>query len=323
MPTRGLIVGKFYPPHRGHKFLIDSGLAQCDELHVIVCQKPHESPSGDQRAAWLREIHPRANVLLIDDRYDENDSRVWASNCRRWLGFAPELVFTSEHYGEPFAQALGCRHVQVDFARANVPISGTRVRTAPLSCWEYLEPPVRAFYARRVVITGAESTGKTTLAQTLAMRFKTEWVPEYGRAFSEEMLARDGAYHFESADFEHIARTQCDRENNAARRCNKVLICDTDAFATSLWHRRYMNSPSPAVEKIAADHPRPALCLLSKCDTPFVQDGTRDGEHIREWMHAEFERELAAHDRPFVLLEGSYAERTARAIAAVEALLNA
>lgn len=320
--TRGLIVGKFYPPHRGHKHLIDSATAQVDELHVIVCKKLHEDPCGELREAWLREIHPTVRVMLIDDRYDENDSRVWAENCKRWLGFVPDAVFTSEDYGEPFAKFLGCRHMQVDKARNTVPVSGTRVRTDPLACWEFLEPPVRAYYARRVVLVGAESTGKTTLAQALAKHFKTVWVPEYGRAFSEEMLTRDGAYNFSSADFETIARTQCQMENDAARNCNKVLICDTDAFATSIWHRRYMKTPSPAVEALVATHAKPALYLLTDVNTPFVQDGTRDGEQIREWMHAEFERELKGRPCPTLLVHGSFEQREAQAIAAVTDLLN-
>ncbi len=49
---RGLIVGKFYPPHRGHKFLIDTALAGADEVHVIVCDRPGEDPPAPRRAAW-------------------------------------------------------------------------------------------------------------------------------------------------------------------------------------------------------------------------------------------------------------------------------
>jgi HTH-type transcriptional regulator, transcriptional repressor of NAD biosynthesis genes len=145
MTKRGLIVGKFYPPHRGHKYLIDAGLSQVDQLSVIVCQKPNETPSGELRAAWIREIHPDVTVLLIDDVYDEQDSKVWAENSIRWLGFRPDVVFTSEDYGDRFAHHLQCKHMLVDKARGAVPVSGTRVRGDPLSCWEFLEPPVRGF----------------------------------------------------------------------------------------------------------------------------------------------------------------------------------
>lgn len=321
MPKRGLIVGKFYPPHHGHKFLINSGRALVDELYVIVCQKPHEQPSGELRANWLREIHPDVNVLLIDDVYDEQDSRVWAENSIRWLGFVPNVVFTSEDYGDRFAHYLGCEHVLIDKARNIVPVSGTKVRHNAMQYWEYLEPPVRGWYAKRVCLVGAESTGKTTLAKTLATHYQTVWVPEYGREYSERKLAETGGYEFNSEEFTHIAQTQCERENTAARNANRILICDTDAFATSLWHRRYLHERSPSVEAIVAAHRRPDLYLLTDVNTPFEQDGTRDGEAIREWMHATFVEELMTQQRPFQFLSGKAEERLASAIAMIDALI--
>ncbi|HEX4948941.1 MAG TPA: AAA family ATPase [Blastocatellia bacterium] len=320
MPKRGLIVGKFYPPHRGHKFLIDSGRAQVHELHVIVCQKPHEQPPGSLRAAWLREIHPDVNVLLIDDTYDEQDSRVWAENSIRWLGFVPDVVFTSEEYGDRFAHYLGCQHVLIDQARTIVPVSGTKVRNDAMQYWEFLEPPVRGWYAKRVCLVGAESTGKTTLAQGLAEHYQTVWVPEYGREYSERKLAETGGYDFTSEEFTHIAQTQCERENAAARNANRILICDTDAFATSIWHRRYLHERSPAVEAIVAAHRCPDLYLLTDVNTPFEQDGTRDGEAIREWMHELFMAELTAQQRPFQLLTGTPQERLANAVRMIDDL---
>lgn len=322
MAKRGLIVGKFYPPHYGHKYLIDFACDRVDRLFVIVCQKPGESPAGELRAAWLREIHPTVAVLLIDDVYDEQDSRIWADNSIRWLGFVPDVVFTSEDYGERFAGYLGCAHILVDRARQKVPVSGTKVRTDALKYWEYLAPPVRAFYARRVCLVGAESTGKTTLAQELARHFQTTWVPEYGREYSERKLAETGGYHWQADEFVHIAEMQCQREDEAARQANRVLICDTDAFATSIWYRRYFAARSPAVEAIAARQRRPDLYLLTDSNTPFVQDGTRDGENIRGWMHETFRAELHAQQRPYQLLTGTRRERFAQAVAAIETLLH-
>jgi HTH-type transcriptional regulator, transcriptional repressor of NAD biosynthesis genes len=322
MNKRGLIVGKFYPPHRGHKHLIDSARARVEELTVIVCRKPGEMPAADLRAAWLREIHPDVRFIVVDDELDADDSRLWAENSIRWIGFRPDLVFTSEDYGESFARHLGCGHVQVDKARAAVPVSGTMVRRDPLGCWEFLEPPVRAYYARRVCLVGAESTGKTTLAGELARHYRTAWVAEYGREYSERKLAEEGAYSWDSAEFEHIARRQCELEEEAARRANRVLICDTDAFATSVWHRRYFGARSDAVEAIAARQRRPDLYLLSDVDAPFVQDGTRDGESIRAWMHETFVAELSAQNRPFRLLAGRWPERFGAAVRAIDEMLG-
>ena len=320
--TRGLVIGKFYPPHRGHKHLIDTGRAQVDELTVIVCGKEDQRPGGADRAAWLQEIHPDARVLLVDDCLDPDDSRAWAEYSVQCLGFVPDVVFTSEEYGERFAHFLGCRHVLVDHARRAMPISGTQVRADPLGSWEFLEPPVRGYYAKRICLVGAESTGKTTLARRLADHYGTVWVPEFGREFSERKLAQDGAYHWTSEEFATIARTQCEREDAAARRANRVLICDTDAFATGVWHQRYLGGRSAAVEAIAAAHRCPDLYLVTDVDTPFVQDGTRDGEAIRGWMHGTFLEELRRWNRPYRLIHGPFPERFRTAVEVVDEVLR-
>ncbi len=322
MKTRGLVVGKFYPPHRGHKLLIDTALSQADEVHVVVCARPGENPPADLRARWIREIHPSATVHLIDDHYDAADSRVWADVCTALLGFAPEMVLTSESYGEPFAACLGCRHVLVDWGRTMVPVSGTAVRTNPFANWDFLEPPVRGFYARRVVLIGAESTGKTTLATDLASALDTVWVPEYGRDYWEQKMARGEPNVWAPEEFVTIARGQCEREDAAARRANRVLLCDTDAFATRVWFRRYMDGWSKAVDTVARAHRRPDLYLLTDISTPFFQDGTRDGELIRDWMHQTFVDELIADNRPFVRVTGTPGERLTTALDAIHGLLR-
>ena len=163
----GLVIGKFCPPHRGHKLLIDAAIQQSERTVVILCAKPTDTIPGELRGRWLREIHPTAEVMVIDDRYDENDSRIWAENTVRWLGRAPDAVFTSEDYGDRYAELMGSKHVLVDKQRERVPISGTAVRNDPYANWDFIEPPVRAWFAKRVCVVGAESTGTTTLAKTL------------------------------------------------------------------------------------------------------------------------------------------------------------
>jgi HTH-type transcriptional regulator, transcriptional repressor of NAD biosynthesis genes len=131
-------------------------------------------------------------------------------------------------------------------------------------------------------------------------------------------MARGEPNTWRTEEFAEIAREQCRRENAAARLCNRVLVCDTDAFATRVWHHRYMGAWSLVVDAISAEHRQPDLYLLTDVRTPFVQDGTRDGERIREWMHQTFVEQLAAYRRPFLELKGSRSQRVANAAAAVE-----
>ncbi|MEA2490852.1 MAG: HTH-type transcriptional regulator, transcriptional repressor of biosynthesis s [Acidobacteriota bacterium] len=315
-----VVIGKFYPPHRGHKLLIEAAAAQAREVTVIVCAKPADTIPGELRGRWLQELHPAAKVLVIDDRSDENDTAVWAANTIRWLGGAPDAVFTSEDYGDPYAQAMGSVHVLVDRERTAVPCSATMIRSDPFAHWQYLEPPVRAWFARRVCVVGAESTGTTTLAEALARHYATVWVPEYGREYSVAKQAR-GETEWRSEEFVYVAQEQDAREERAARDANRVLICDTNSFATALWHRRYVGTVDRAVER-ATSLARCDLYLLTGDEIPFVQDGLRDGEHLRHEMHQWFEQALRAQAVPWLLVRGSATVRLQTAVAAIDALLR-
>ena len=308
----GVVIGKFLPPHRGHRFLIETALSRCDRVTVIVCGKPVDPIPPELRTDWLRELLPAAEVMLIDDRYDESDSRIWAENTIRWLGRAPDAVFTSEDYGDRYATHLGCVHVMVDQARLAIPCSGTAVRADPFAMWDFIDPPVRGWFAKRVVIVGAESTGTTTLAADLAAALRTNWVAEYGREYSaRKKAAGDAVWH--SDEFLEIAREQTRREDRAAREANRVLVCDTNAFATMLWHRRYMGTEDERLINFAKTC-RADLYLLTGDEIPFVQDRLRDGEHLRHDMHRWFEEALEKQDVPWRLVRGPRDERVAQAL---------
>lgn len=316
----GLVIGKFYPPHRGHKLLIDAATAQSEQVVVIVCAKPTDAIPGDLRGQWLREIHPTARVMVIDDRYDESDSRVWADNTIRWLGRAPDAVFTSEEYGDRYSELMGSKHMSVDRTRERVPISGTAVRNDPYANWDYIEPAVRGWFAKRICVLGAESTGTTTLAKALAERLQTSWVEEYGREYSEEKLAHN-ARIWRTEEFTAIAQEQTRREDGAARKANRVLICDTNAFATVLWHRRYIGSHNSSVEEIAR-RGKCDLYILTGDEIGFVQDGLRDGELIRHEMHCWFEEALAAQAVPWHIVRGLHEERMNKAASLIQSLFT-
>ena len=170
----------------------------------------------------------------------------------------------------------------------------------------------------RVVILGAESTGKTTLAIALAEHYQTTWVPEFGRLYTEARRPRGELWR--SDEFTFIATEQVRMEDALERSANRVLICDTDAFATAIWHERYLGQPSPDVLAVAAGR-RYDLYLLTDVDTPFVPDDIRDGESIRGWMHKRFQNELSRMGVPVLLLSGPHEQRLAAAIARINLLL--
>jgi HTH-type transcriptional regulator, transcriptional repressor of NAD biosynthesis genes len=322
--TLGLVVGKFYPPHKGHKLLVDSARRQVDRLVVILAHHPSQRIAGELRKAWLEEIHPDCEIHLVPDEL-ENDSQQWAQFTVRHLGQAPDVVFTSEDYGPEYARLMGAAHVMIDRERVAVPISGTAVRADPLAHLNSLEPCVRAYFVRRVVLVGAESTGKTTLAQLLAEHFETRWVAEYGREHWERKVAglpMDGPLPGWTPDeFVHIAGEQQARENRLARSANQVLICDTNAFATGTWYERYYGHRDERVDALGRTD-KVDLYLLTAPDVPFVQDGFRDGERIRHWMHERFVEQLSSGSTTWKMIDGDYDVRYRAATQTIASLLE-
>jgi NadR type nicotinamide-nucleotide adenylyltransferase len=323
MFKRGIVIGKFYPPHKGHKYLIDTALSQCEQVTVIVCWRKTEYISGVDRAQWIQEIHPNVHVKLLDDnRLSDDDSEGWAKNTLEVLRYTPDAVFTSEAYGDPYASFMGCVHVLVDKDRTYIPISATMVRSDPVKYSEFLEPVVRAYFAKRICIVGAESTGKTTLSKDLAKHYNTVWVPEYGRFMSEGKLFGDVHAQWRSEEFTRIARAQEVFEESLAQSSNGIVICDTNAFATGIWHERYMGSRSAQVEAIAARQ-KYDLYILTGDEIDFEQDGTRDGEHIRHDMHKRFIERLNEEKKNYIIVTGSKEERLKNAIMAIDTITRA
>ena len=127
---------------------------------------------------------------------------------------------------------------------------------------------------------------------------------------------------WQTDDFVTVASEQCRQEHLAARHGSPVMICDTDALATRIWHERYMGRNSAAVAAIAAAMPARALYLLASNEgVPFEDDGLRDGEHLRTWMNERFRSALAGQSVPWLEVRGSPAERCAAALSAVDGLL--
>jgi len=73
-----------------------------------------------------------------------------------------DAVFTSEEYGDELALRFGASHVRVDPGRLHRPVSGTAVRADPVGHWQWLAPPVRAWFARRVPVRDAALVGALT-----------------------------------------------------------------------------------------------------------------------------------------------------------------
>jgi len=170
---------------------------------------------------------------------------------------------------------------------------------------------------QRIAILGAESTGKSTLADALASRHGTLWVPEYLREFVET----EQRVPFED-DQPAIARTQLAREDAMAARpeAQRFLFCDTTPLMTAVYSRIYWDRVPSALLALEAAHDY-ALTVVAAPDLPWVPDGLqRESEEVRMRVHAQLLAVLGERGVPFVLVAGELAERVGRVEGLLEAL---
>jgi HTH-type transcriptional regulator, transcriptional repressor of NAD biosynthesis genes len=318
----GMILGKFMPLHKGHQHLIEFARPQVEHLTVIVGSLAAEPIPGHLRFDWVRELYPELAVYHCTDENPQYPHEhpdfwtIWVRSIRRFLPDGPEVVFSSEEYGEELARRLGTVHVSCDLARDAVPISATRIRENPYANWHFIPELVRPYYTKRVVVYGPESTGKTTLAARLAEHYQTVWVPEYARAY----LDAKGAW-VEYGDIPIIARGQIQTEEALARQANRLLVCDTDLLTTCVYSLHYFREcPQDVMRK--ANQREYDLYLLLDIDVPWVEDWQRPDPGSREFFFDWFKRELDERDRNYIVVSGSYEERFETAKGAVDTLFE-
>ena len=167
----------------------------------------------------------------------------------------------------------------------------------------------------RLVLTGSESTGKTTLARALAAHYHTSWVPEFARGYAEQ---RKGL--LTAADVEPIAWGQLAAED-AAEGKGGVVVLDTDLLSTIVYARHYYEVVPSWLETALGGSP-PSFYLLCDIDLPWVADGVRDRGDEREKIHRLFRKALEKRDLPFELVTGTGPARLTAAVAAADRWLG-
>jgi NadR type nicotinamide-nucleotide adenylyltransferase len=168
----------------------------------------------------------------------------------------------------------------------------------------------------RICLIGPECTGKTTLAEGLAVHFDVPWVPEFAR----EYAARVGRL-LTIDDVEPIARGQMELEDavltpttdNRQPTTAFLTILDTDLISTVVYSRHYYGQCPEWIEAEARAR-KADLYLLTGIDVPWVADPLRDSAAPRESLYEDFAQTLKTYDANVVRLSGNRQERWEAAI---------
>jgi HTH-type transcriptional repressor of NAD biosynthesis genes len=309
----GLTLGKFAPFHKGHQLVIETAIDEVDELLVLIYDDPVINIPLATRAGWIREIYPE--ITVIEGVNSPNDT-----------GYTPEIMkiqedyvlgllgnriishfYSSEPYGEHMSIALNAINRQVDVSRNIIPVSATKIRKDSFRNKEFIHPKVYRDLITKVVLLGAPSTGKTTLAEQLAAHFDTQWMPEYGREYWEQNQVNK---RLTLEDLLKIAEIHIEREDALVLQANRFLFSDTNAITTYLFSLDYHGTALAALENLAkAAEKRHDIIFVCDTDIPYDDTWDRSGDVKRKTFQQKIIEDLDARNLKYYMLKGTVAER--------------
>ncbi len=162
---------------------------------------------------------------------------------------------------------------------------------------------------RIIVITGAESTGKSQLTKELSQYFSSPFFPEYAREYLEKKGPR-----YSREDVEEIARMQYFQLNQALTMQAPFVFFDTWLIITKTWlHVVYHSVPewiNEAIRVAPID-----LFLICDTDISWEPDPLREnGGAQREYLYRVYLADLMNFGFPYRIVKGQGKERSEYAI---------
>jgi NadR type nicotinamide-nucleotide adenylyltransferase len=171
---------------------------------------------------------------------------------------------------------------------------------------------------KRVAIVGAESTGKTWLAEALADYYAEPFVPEYAR---EYLLERGLDYDYTEADVLTMAKAQMVSEEAIAPKARRLLFCDTNLVVIKVWmDHSYQRTHPWVLHEMRLRHYD--LHLVCDIDLPWTPDPLREHPHLRLYFRQVYLRELQDLGVKYKVIQGLERSRLGAAIVAIEELLQ-
>ncbi len=162
---------------------------------------------------------------------------------------------------------------------------------------------------RIIVITGAESTGKSELGRQLASYFSAPLFPEYAR----EYLERTGV-PYGREDVVHIAQVQKEQMEAACTMKTGLVIFDTWLIITKVWFEVVYGAAPEWIHNALASLSG-ALFLLCDTDLPWEADRLREnGGPMREVLSGIYRNNLQQYGYYYRTVRGQGEERMQRAL---------
>ena len=145
----------------------------------------------------------------------------------------------------------------------------------------------------KIIVTGAESSGKTTLCKNLSEHFKIPFAKEYAREFLNELGG-----NYKQNDLLEIAKGQLKYELNSQ-------LLDTDLITIKIWSEyKYGNCDKWIIEQIEKQKTEKRFYLLCRPDIPWQEDKQRENPNEREKLFKIHKKELENLGYDYFVVEG-------------------
>ena len=168
---------------------------------------------------------------------------------------------------------------------------------------------------RKVVVTGPESSGKTSMAESLSVYFNAPLVHEYSRVYLNELER-----NYRKEDLVEIAKGQLQLENWALKDHEDLIICDTSLEVIKIWSEYKYDSCDPLIIELL-EKSLPDVYLLMKPDLPWEPDPLRENPYDREYLYKLYLKELERLKVPYFEIKGAGEARFQKGESIVKNLL--
>ena len=150
----------------------------------------------------------------------------------------------------------------------------------------------------KVIITGPECSGKTTLCDNLSKHFNAKKVDEYAREFLNK-----SNNNYKYNDLITIAKNQYKNEKN--NYLGEMIFCDTDLITIKIWSDyKYQKCNDWITQKINSQKKEKRIYILCKPDLPWEYDPQRENKNSREELFNTYKKELIKNQCEFFVIQG-------------------
>ncbi len=168
----------------------------------------------------------------------------------------------------------------------------------------------------RIALIGPESTAKSSLAESLAIKYNTVWVKEHSREYLSKL---SGKYSLN--DVLTIAKIQLEQEKKALTQANTFLFADTELILSKVWCEDVFHTcPEWILNNITPF--KYDFYLLTYPDLPWEADIYRENPNRRLFFFDWYEKELKTINANYSIIKGEKEERFLNCIRAIEKFLS-